>query len=89
MTKEKIEKAAEWLGDLVSEAYSSVETLSDIRGILNKILDEYILIKRPDADRLLKLVKSEEYSYYDDPRHSGSENPYSPLIEALEEALLE
>jgi len=88
MLDREIEKAAELVVGLLAEAYSSTEVLIAIRGTLNKIQDDYILIPRKDGETLKKAVKFHVDCDKVTPGMEGQDSPYLPLLEAIEEALL-
>jgi len=88
MLEKKIERAAGLAAGLMAEAYSSAESLSEIKGTLNKIQDDYILVPRKDAEALRGLLKTLVKNDGDDPRLAGRDSPHLPLLEALEEAFL-
>jgi len=82
---EKIEKASRLVFDLLSEALSSAEVLTEIRGTLNNIQDNYILIPRKDGELIKGLLKTILEA---DNNIIVSDGECLSLLETLEGALL-
>lgn len=90
MINEKIEKAQGIVAGLWAEALGSADSFAFIKGVLNNIQDEYIMISRKDCEDLLKLLEKIK-NYYekgDEPRLVLRDAPYLSLYETLEEAIL-
>ena len=87
MNKDRIEKAAELLFGLLSEAYSSIDAITEVREVLNQILDGYIVITKEDAEALLNLVNTMVENDGNDPRLAGRDSLYLPLKKSLEGAI--
>ena len=87
MNYEKIEKAAELVGGLIMDAHSAIDTLTEVRGVLNQILDGNIIIKKEDAEVLLKLVNTRIKNDEDNPMIQGSAKCIYNLKKSLEGAI--
>lgn len=89
MDNKKIEKVTKLMTELVIEAYSSIETLTEIKSVFNNMLgDNSVLIKRNDAVTLLYLVNTLINNDIDDPRMGGQSTKENyNLKAALEDAL--